>query len=412
MRCLWLTLADPDPPTNGQFLYSSGLIRAIASTGTETHVVGLTRPEGRHRDGQREGNIRWWLAEHSLRSKWASLVSPLPHFANRTRTRSMQNVLYERLYYDDWDIIVFDNYSTGWALRPVLKRYRATGRRPALVYIAHNHEETLATIVANWERHFLKRQVKRFDALKLGRLERALVRNTDLVTTDAPEECAKFIASWPAKQVKVLSPGYGGQHAAARRISGDLPRRAIIVGSFNWIAKRVNLEEFLEAADPLFAEAGVELQVVGNAEEPYLERLRRNARATTFTGMVDDVIPYMAQARLAIVPERIVGSGFKLKALDYVFNRLPILGLVGAVPGLPLRAGESIMLFPDHSALARGVLQVIDDFDLLNRMQELAYAACRDGFDWASRGRHLLSTISPICASNAGKASSLDETPR
>ena len=51
------------------------------------------------------------------------------------------------------------------------------------------------------------------------------------------------------------------------------------------------------------------------------------------------------------------------------------------------------MLFPDHASLARGVLDALDDVDRLNRLQERAYAVCRDRFDWASRGRQILSAI-------------------
>jgi hypothetical protein len=39
------------------------------------------------------------------------------------------------------------------------------------------------------------------------------------------------------------------------------------------------------------------------------------------------------------------------------------------------------------------VLAAIDDVERLNRLQERAYAACRDRFDWASRGRQILSAI-------------------
>lgn len=392
MRCLWLTLADPDPPRNGQFLYSGGLIQAIAAAGTEVHVVGLSLPGARHHNGQHEGRIHWWLARHRPRSKWAGLISALPHIAGRTKTRSMQNILRELLNSDHWDAIVFDSISTGWALSAVLERYSRTLRRPRLVYLSHNHEENLAMQVAYDERHPLKRQIKHLEALKVARLERALVRNADLVTSNSPEDCAKFLGKWPDKPVEFLPPGYGGPRLGARRITRDVPRRAIIVGSFDWIAKRVNLEEFLKVADRLFASAGVELYVVGSAEESYLSRLHKRFVATTFTGRVDDITHYMRQARVALVVERF--GGFKLKVLDYVFNRLPILGISGSVPGLPLRLGESIMLFPDHKALAEGVLRVIDNFELLNGIQEFAYAACCNQFDWASIGRRLLLAMS------------------
>jgi len=190
----------------------------------------------------------------------------------------------------------------------------------------------------------------------------------------------------------ILTPGYRGRRLTERRISPDLPRRAIIVGSFDWIAKRMNVEEFVNVADPMFADWRAELQVVGSAEKAFLDRLRERTVATGFTGTVPDVTHYMDDARIAIVPER-SGGGFKLKVLEYVFNRIPVFALNGSFAGVPLRHNESVMLFPDYAALAHGVLEAIDDVDRLNSLQEKAYADCRDHFDWASRGRQVLSAI-------------------
>jgi glycosyltransferase involved in cell wall biosynthesis len=100
----------------------------------------------------------------------------------------------------------------------------------------------------------------------------------------------------------------------------------------------------------------------------------------------------MNEARAAIVPER-SGGGFKLKVLEYIFNRIPVFALTGSFASVPLIHDDSVMLYPDHVSLARGVLDTIDDVDRLNRLQERAYAACCDGFDWASRGRQILSAI-------------------
>src|SRR5258706_9792203 len=139
-------------------------------------------------------------------------------------------------------------------------------------------------------------------------------------------------------------------------------------------------EDFVDVADPLFAEQGAELQAVGSAEERFLDRLRQKATATRFTGTVPDVTRYIDEARIAIVPER-NGGGFKLKVLEYVFNRIPVFALTGSFAGVPLRNNDSVMLFPDHASLAEGVLKAIDDIDLLNRLQERAFAVCRDKFD-------------------------------
>ena len=166
---------------------------------------------------------------------------------------------------------------------------------------------------------------------------------------------------------------------------------ALILGSFDWSAKRRDLEAFLDTADALFAAAGIELQIVGSGDEAFLRRLRARTVAARFTGRVAAIAAPMAEARLALVVERF--GGFKLKLLDYVFNRLPIFGILGAVPGMPLRSPESIMLFPNHKQLAQGVVQAIDDFARLNAMQERAYAACQGQFVGAAIVARLLAAM-------------------
>jgi glycosyltransferase involved in cell wall biosynthesis len=391
-RCLWLTLADPEPRYNGQFVYSGGLIDAIADAGAEIEVLGLSRPESPRRNGNGDARVVWWLAEHRPLSHWGSLASLLPHIAYRCRTADMRRLLDRLLANGDWDGIVFDGLSVGWALPRVLERYANQPTRPKLIYVSHNHEASLRAQIAERQARFLRRQAVRLDALKVSRLERDLVDAVDLVTAITPEDRSLYHRHQPAKPVEVLTPGYQGRRVSGRQITGDLPRRAIIVGSFDWIAKRMNLQDFVGVADPLFASHGAELQVIGSAEEAFLDGLRRRVAATTFTGTVADVTGYMDDARIAIVPE-LNGGGFKLKVLEYVFNRLPIFGLAGSVAGVPLQHGDSIMLFPDHETLARGVLEAMDNIDLLNRIQQRAYAVCSGKFDWASRGRLLRSAL-------------------
>jgi glycosyltransferase involved in cell wall biosynthesis len=392
MRCLWLTLADPEPRHNGQFIYSGGLIDSMAAAGSEVEVLGLKRPESRKGNGWREDHVVWWLPGDTAHSHWGSLASALPHTAYRCRTSGMRRTLDELLEHGDWDGIVFDGISVGWALSRVLDHYAGRTDRPRLIYVSHNHEESVRAQIAESQPLFLKRQVVRFDALKVSWLERDLVDSVDFVTAITPEDLSLYRRRRCDKPMGVLTPGYCGRQVETRRISEALPRRAVIVGSYDWIAKRMNLAEFVDVADPMFAAAGAELQAVGSADETFLAQLRQKVDATEFTGTVPEIGPYLDNARIAIVPER-NGGGFKLKVLEYIFNRVPVFALTGSFAGVPLRHNDSVMLFPDHTSLAHGVLEAIDDVALLNRLQERAFDACRDQFDWSSRGRQILSAI-------------------
>ncbi|UYN96610.1 MAG: glycosyltransferase [Enhydrobacter sp.] len=395
MHCLWLTLADPEPRYNGQFVYSGGLIAAVAAAGAELEVLGLRRADSPRAWGERTDNIVWWLPEDtstSLHTRIGSLASRLPHIAYRCRTAGMRQELGRLLKDNDWDGIVFDGISVGWALHDVLRHYAGRSHRPRLIYVSHNHEESLRSQIAQSQKLLLRRQAVRLDALKVMRLERELVDKVDFVTAITAEDLSLYRARRSDKPMDVVTPGYQGRRLPLRRIDPAVPRRAVIVGSFDWIAKRMNLEEFVEVADPMFAERGAELLAVGSGEASFFDRLRQQATATRFTGTVPDVTRHLDEARIAIVPER-NGGGFKLKVLEYVFNRIPVFALNGSFAGVPLTHNDSVMLFPDHTALAHGVLEAIDDIDRLNRLQDRAYAACSDRFDWANRGHRIVSVL-------------------
>jgi polysaccharide biosynthesis protein PslH len=390
MNCLWITLADPDPATNGQLIYSGGLIRAVRHAGAALCVVGLARSEKPDRPRDEPG-LAWRLGEEVRPPRWRRLLRTLPDGAvQRGLSPSMTRMLTRALDERPWDAIVFDSIYGGWALPAVLRHQARRAVRAKLVYLAHNHEVTAAHRIAEAAQG-LRRLYREFDVLRVRRLERRLISECDLITANTPEDTRTFTAEAARTPVILLPPGYGGHRIADRTIDASVPRRAVIVGSFDWPPKRISLERFLAEAVPILAAANIELQLVGETEPDYLASLRRRFPAVRFEGRVDDVRPYMASARLALVPDEL--GGFKLKGLDYAFNRMPILAMRIALPGMPLEDGLSVGLFDSHRALAEGVVALIDDFETLNRRQREAYDACATRFDWPRIGRHLIDTI-------------------
>ena len=116
----------------------------------------------------------------------------------------------------------------------MLDHYAGRDDRPRLIYVSHNHEESLRAQIAESQPLFLKRQAIRFDALKVSRLERGLVDAVDFVTAITQEDLALYRARNCDKPMDVLSPGYCGRRLDERRISDALPRppdRSIVTQS-------------------------------------------------------------------------------------------------------------------------------------------------------------------------------------
>jgi len=404
MHCLWLTLADPDPATNGQLIYSKGLVEAACRAGASLTVIGLARPEHPRPSADPRG-IEWRLADERSKPLWRRLLSRDP-LATQRGSPALVEMLERALAERTWDAVVFDSICAGWALRRVM-RQRARSARPAsIVYIAHNHEITVARRIAGTARG-LRRLVKTIDQWKVIDWEHRMVSAADVVTSNTPEDCQRFATDSGGRAIVFLPPGYDGPRIAARTIDASVPRRAILAGSLDWQPKRVSLELFLQTAAARLPSAGIDLQIVGEVEAAYLADLRRRFPSVDFIGPVADVRPYLRNARVALVPDLL--GGFKLKGLDYVFHRLPILAMRVALPGMPLEDGHSIGLFDSHTALSEGVVKLIDDFPALNARHERAYAACADRFDWDRIGRRLVAEMGGG-ADRRVRAGSVDRT--
>jgi glycosyltransferase involved in cell wall biosynthesis len=302
----------------------------------------------------------------------------------------MRALLDQQLRTTEWDALVLDSINVAWAV-PRLVRYRRKQPRTKIAYLAQNNETEAALELARTEGGW-RRAVRLLQVAKTKPLERRLAQIANLVTADAPEDCGYLSRLSRGRPVLFVPPGYDGNRVKERTIDANIPRRAIIVGSFDWPPKRTSLEAFLLVAAAMFEERRIELQVIGRTDPSYVAELRSRFPTVEFTGSVPEAKSYMANARIGVVPDLL--GGFKLKSLDYVFNRLPIFGIAGAVPGLALKNGEGIALVKTHDELAKAVVDAIDDFDLLNRLQATAFEMCQGRFDWNAIGYQLVRAVS------------------
>ena len=114
-----------------------------------------------------------------------------------------------------------------------------------MVYIAHNHEITVARRIADAARG-ARRLHKGWDALRMARLERRLIAASDLVTSNTPDDCRTFSRGGGAHAGNPAAAGLRRRRASPQRtIDASMPRRAVMIGSFDWPPKRISLERFL-----------------------------------------------------------------------------------------------------------------------------------------------------------------------
>jgi glycosyltransferase involved in cell wall biosynthesis len=386
LRCLWITPQAPYLPfRGGDAIYSSNLIRALAGAGAKITVVC--------NDNKAElpeiSGVQWVVVPFRDSGRATSLATRDPSIVHRYSTPQLKEVVDELLSGGAWEALVIDTLAVAHAIDPT----RLAGGLLQLVYVSHNHEESVRGQIAR-AYPFLSpiRALLALDAWKAASVERRLVDAADLITTASQPDADLFRNRSPSKQYVVLTPGYHAAVLPERVIGPETPRRVLLLGSYAWLAKRLNLRAFLRAAARPLAEANIGIDVVGAIPSKVATRLRAEYPTSRITGAIDDAGSFLEGSRLGLVVEAI-GGGFKLKVLDYVFSRLPVLALAGSVEGTPLVAGHSILYAKDAREMVRTIVEVIDDFDRLNAIQQAAFHACTGHFEWAERGRALATAM-------------------
>ncbi|MCB1229719.1 MAG: glycosyltransferase [Verrucomicrobiae bacterium] len=399
MRCLWLTRKYPRPVNSGELIYSDGMIGSFAATDVSLTVIAHDNEESPVGDGSENSRftddqgVNWRLGTPRLGGRLKSLATGLPSDSYRLKNGGPSDALSQALTEEKWDAVVIDHAAMGWALEKLVSG-RNGSRLPKLVYLSHNHEAKIRREIAkhSTEESLPKQLALKWDAEKYAKQEEALCEKVDLVTAITDSEVDAYRDKFSRQRYLTLTPGYAGKRFPDHEISDQTPRRVVMSGSFEWIAKRLNLESFLTSAAQSFADAGVELQIVGKTEESFRESISARFPTVDFVGRVPEMSPYLLDARMGLIVETL-GGGFKLKALDYLYHRLPLAGLTHAVDGLPHESPEEILLMRTMPSLVREILAAVDDVPRLNRMSEASYRKCETTFEWKDRGRQLYEAI-------------------
>lgn len=396
IQILWLAREVIESANSGDRIYTYELAASLARAGAQVHFLGLGQ------SGEIVGNSAPTPQEGLLceripgkpRNALISMLSLRPLVTQRTGTAAYRRRVAQLLGANRYDAVVLDQYGLSWAL-PILKAKSADGCNVP-IYIAHDFETHVTRDIARASKgNILVRMALQFNAIRTAWAERLLARECGLIVTLTEGDAGLFGQLGGCQNFEILPPGYRGVRRASRTLDATIPRRVVIMGSFRWIAKRINLNAMLEVADKVFHDAGIELVVVGDCPEDLCEQWRGRLQATRFLGFVEDLEAELSRCRMGLVVEA-VGGGFKLKVLDYAFTRTPVLALRAALGGQPSDMLRHMGVVDDLETLVARVVEWIDDFPRLNAMQNGAFEAASHRFDWDSNGRKLLQKIKDL----------------
>ena len=353
---VYLAFKDPGQPTAD--------IEGMREVAAHVETVTRTDPP--------KGSLRFY-ADAALH-----VLDPLPYAVGKYRSREFQRRLQRLLESQSFDLLVCDFLVPAVNLPERLPC-------PAVIF-THNveseiwrrHAQTRSGLLGRWLYEAQYRRMLRFEAKTLARFDGILA------VSDADRQALGAIYPDAVRQPAYVVPTGVDTEYFSPAPSAPSGRTLVFTGSMDWLPNEDAMQFFCRDILPLIRaeEPQVTLSIVGRAPTPTVKRLA-DAHGVVVTGGVDDVRPFMQDAAVYIVPLRI-GGGTRLKIFEAMSMGKAVVSTTVGAEGLPVVAGEHVVLADEPTAFARAVVGLLRDTDQRARLETAGRALVLERYDWSA----------------------------
>jgi glycosyltransferase involved in cell wall biosynthesis len=157
------------------------------------------------------------------------------------------------------------------------------------------------------------------------------------------------------------------------------PETLIFTGSFRYSANHDAMVWFLSEVYPRIRAQipSVRLSITGDHADLPLPP----AGNVVLTGFVDDVRPLIASSWVGLAPIRI-GGGTRLKILEAMALRTPVVATSKGAEGLELEDEEHLLIADTPEGFAEAVVRLLRKPRLRKRLVDHGYQAIQEKYDW------------------------------
>jgi polysaccharide biosynthesis protein PslH len=366
LRVLFITEFLPWPLNTGGRIRTYHILRQV---GLRHEVTLVTQKAPKDTEGEEQ--IRALVSQlYSVPLKPPSVVSKIldpvafvasarPYVAAYSHYREgLARLISSLMSRESFDLVHLDHLDAAVYLQSCCPR-------PAVYLDEHNYETSLLRSTRDHTSKALLRWYLGSQLRKLARFEQETLRAVDAVGVVSARDAHMVEAVAPHTDQEVIPNGVDPAFFDIPR--RPRPYRVVSVGSLDWLPNVEGLLWFLNQVWPSVVEARPDatLHIVGR--NPQRALLRQVSRGVSVAASVADIREHVRDAAAFVVP-LLAGGGTRLRVLEAMAMRVPIVSTTVGVQGIECVHGQHVLVADAAGDFAQQLIALLDREELRERL--------------------------------------------
>ena len=385
LKILFLTNRSPYPIQDGQSRRTYNILKCLACR-HEVHLLSLYQsaeevtPESvRHlksfcKQVEMFPAPRKTLSFGMVVRLLRSLFSKDPYTVWRHYSKEYAKRVQAWLDATQFDVVHCDILSLAYCVRDLNGSFRTL--------TDHDVSHLVAKRLAAQARNPVLKLFLYIEALKLKQLESRIFSKLDLGIAVSELDRRHLERLCPGGRFAVVENGVDVR-AFVPDPDAVEPNALVWVGGFHYYPNCEAVRFFIEEIYPRIKKEKAEIKfyVVGSGVPDWLRRLATGDPSIVSTAYVDDPLPYIQRAGVFVAPI-LSGGGTKLKVLEAMAVGKAIVSTSIGVEGIEGKDQEHFMVADGPEAFSSGVVSLLNDRVLRERLGANARRRAMEKYDW------------------------------
>ncbi len=398
MKILFLTKELPYPINNGHRMRSYHYIKGLIHSNTVTLLSYYDNSYDNSAAVQHYNELNCNLvfvndSQTSSQSKkfltlFFSLFSSLPFAIKLRISKKMQNKLSETFNKNPFDLIICDGIHQSLNIPANINCYK--------ILDEHNVESTIIKRFLKTEKNIFKKAYAFLEWKKFVSFENKQWKLFDEIHVCSDVDKKQMAERMHLDNIQVVPNGVDIDKFKPQDIKIN-PNRIIYTGLIGWKPNEDAVLYFTKKIYPIIKQnkPDVEFFIVGKNPSNEIKNLSQSDKSITVTGFVDDVIPYICESAVYVVPLRI-GSGTRLKILEAMGMGKAIISTSIGCEGIDVTSEDNIIIEDDPVKFANQVLALLNDPEKNKVLGTNAVKFVSSKYDWNIIMNHLNQLIQQV----------------